>query len=241
MNLRNGIKRLLPKFGTAIPFDARCSRLSAIASLDDAPGPPSDYLVDIGLKAAQRARSVSMVHVTSRMSEGPYYPEIWPGEHYKLLAGLIEELAPKIIIEIGTFTGLSSLAMLPSLPPGASLHTFDVVPWDSLKDSVLRPVDFEDGRFCQVLGDVADPAVMKKHAALFRSADILFVDGPKDGVFEHRFLDRLTEMDLPKKPLLVFDDIRLWNMLALWRQLSKPKLDMTSFGHWSGTGFVHWT
>jgi hypothetical protein len=29
-------------------------------------------------------------------------------------------------------------------------------------------------------------------------------------------------------------------MLDIWYNLDKPKLDLTSFGHWSGTGLVEW-
>ncbi len=36
----------------------------------------------------------------------------------------------------------------------------------------------------------------------------------------------------------MFDDIRVWNMLEIWRGIRRPKLDLTSFGHWSGTGLV---
>ena len=38
--------------------------------------------------------------------------------------------------------------------------------------------------------------------------------------------------------LILLDDIRLWKMLKIWREISMPKLDLTSFGHWSGTGIV---
>ena len=78
------------------------------------------------------------------------------------------------------------------------------------------------------------------HGAI-KAADIIFVDGPKDGRFEQVFLDRLAELHLPKCPLLILDDIRLWNMLAIWRDIRRPKLDLTSFGHWSGTGIVEWS
>jgi hypothetical protein len=30
------------------------------------------------------------------------------------------------------------------------------------------------------------------------------------------------------------------NMIELWRNVQKPKLDLTSFGHWSGTGLIDW-
>jgi hypothetical protein len=36
----------------------------------------------------------------------------------------------------------------------------------------------------------------------------------------------------------MFDDTRLPSMLKFWRELDYPKLDFTSFGHWSGTGLV---
>jgi hypothetical protein len=38
----------------------------------------------------------------------------------------------------------------------------------------------------------------------------------------------------------MFDDIHLWNTLGTWRRISRPKLGLTSFGHWSGTGLVDW-
>jgi hypothetical protein len=29
-------------------------------------------------------------------------------------------------------------------------------------------------------------------------------------------------------------------MLAIWRRIRRPKLDFTSFGHFTGTGLVLW-
>jgi hypothetical protein len=43
---------------------------------------------------------------------------------------------------------------------------------------------------------------------------------------------------LQREPVVMFDDIRLWNMLPFWQEIDRPKLDLTSFGHWSGTGLV---
>jgi hypothetical protein len=48
----------------------------------------------------------------------------------------------------------------------------------------LRPEDFANGKRTQHLGDVSDPATMNRHAPLFQSADLIFVDGSKDGRFE---------------------------------------------------------
>jgi predicted O-methyltransferase YrrM len=241
MNLVKTLRRKLSyNQPLALPFQARHVEHSAIASADDDLGQPTDHLIEVALKAADHARRISMAGAVSRMKQAPYYPNVWPGEHYKLLAGLVQETQPKQVIEIGTSTGLSALAMLEHLPGDAVLHTFDVIPWEKFGDTCLASADFASGQLKQIIDDVSIASAMQRHAELFGRADLIFVDGPKDGLFERRFLELLVEVKLPKKPLLVFDDIRVWNMLALWRSIARPKLDMTSLGHWSGTGFVHW-
>jgi predicted O-methyltransferase YrrM len=233
-------RKLVGSTDRPIPLRARHVEYSAIVSLDDDPAKPSDRLIDLALRAAHAAQSISMAAVVARMTQPPYYPDVWPGEHYRLLAGLVSVCQPQVIVEIGTSTGLSALAMRQLMPSGARLITFDVIPWDKFPDTCLRTEDFENGALMQMIGDVSDSHVMRQHEDLFRSADIIFADGPKDGRFERLLIDRLMELKLPQRPLLVFDDIRLWNMLAIWRNIKRPKLDVTSFGHWSGTGFVDW-
>ena len=46
-------------------------------------------------------------------------------------------------------------------------------------------------------------------------------------------------MKLTKKPRWLFlDDIRFTSELLSWRRIQSPKIDLTSFGHFSGTGLV---
>jgi predicted O-methyltransferase YrrM len=232
-------RKLFRQNAPPLPLAARHIEYSAIISADD-DILASDDLIKLALKAVDRSRSISMKPVSARMTQPPFYPEIWPGEHYKLLAGLAAELAPKTVIEIGTSTGLSALALLQTLPAGSSLHTFDIIPWNQFPDTALRNEDFMDGRLRQIIGDVGHLEVMRQHRELFSRAEFIFVDGPKDGAFEQQFLDNLAQLNLTHHPLLLFDDIRVWKMLAIWRQVKKPKLDLTSFGHWSGTGLVLW-
>jgi predicted O-methyltransferase YrrM len=224
-----------------LPVRGRHVEYSAIVSLDDDGARPSDRLLDLALRAASRARAVSMAGVVARMKQPPYYPDVWPGEHYKLLAALVLESRPATVIEIGTATGLSALAMLPHLPPGGRLRTFDIRAWHTFADTCLRTEDFADGSLAQIIGDVSDPAVFASHLELFRAADLIFVDGPKDGRFERILIERLSDAGLSRHPVVVLDDIRVWNMLAIWQEIRMPKLDLTSFGHWSGTGLVDWT
>jgi hypothetical protein len=165
---------------------------------------------------------------------------VWPGEHYKLLAGLVKVIRPSVAIEIGTAEGLSALAMKKYIPDGSKVVTFDIVPWQEIPDTLLTDEDFRDGRLEQRLGDLADESVFEANRELIESAEFIFIDGPKDNNFEWRLLDYFKAARFKKAPILMFDDTRLWSMLRFWRELPYPKLDLTSFGHCSGTGLVQW-
>ncbi|MEY2555920.1 MAG: hypothetical protein QOF93_1064 [Verrucomicrobiota bacterium] len=204
-------------------------------------GAPNDYLIDLALRAAQEAWRSDLPDLSARVAaDGNDFTRIWPGEHYRLLAALVKLLQPKRVLEVGTFRGLSALALKRFLPSAGKIVTFDVIPWDSFPDSCLRPDDFADDRLRQQIGDLSDAAVFKLHRTLIQETELLFVDGPKDGVFERKLLQHLETVDFHKPLLVVMDDIRFWNMLAIWQDTARPKLDLTSFGHWSGTGLIDW-
>ena len=207
-------------------------------SADDEVGRPNDRLLGVGLDAAQAARGADLSAVSSRIRSGPRYTDVWPGEHYKLLAGLVEVLQPRLVIEIGTATGLSALTLLEKLPAEGRVVTFDVVPWQQYPGAVLRADDFAVGRLVQHIADLVDPAVSAAHRELLESADLIFMDAAKDGEMERSFIALFESLRFKGTPVALYDDIRLWNMLDIWRGIQRPKLDLTSFGHWSGTGLV---
>jgi predicted O-methyltransferase YrrM len=218
---------------------ARHALVSALLSQDDAPGAASDRLMDLVPHLVEAARRASLPVLAER--NAPALVHLWPGEHYRLLCGVIEVLQPRLVIEIGTYTGLSALAMLPVLPVGSRLVTNDIVPWNQINGTYLNRQDFSGGRLEDFVGNLGDENVALQHVDLLRSADFIFVDGPKDGVFERSLLANFREIGLKEGALLLFDDIRVWNMLATWREISRPKLDFTTFGHWTGTGLVDWS
>src|SRR5436853_5226488 len=150
-------------------------------------GGPSDYLIDLALRAAQEARHTELPELSRRVdADSNDFTRIWPGEHYRLLAALVKLLQPKRVLEVGTFRGLSALALKKFLPAAGKITTFDVVPWNSFSDSCLRQEDFEDDRLRQQIGDLSEAAVFEFHRGLIRETELLFVDGPKDGVFESK-------------------------------------------------------
>jgi len=216
--------------------------------------PPSERLLDVALQAIAAARSVSLDALASRLdapappADGgprrrglhrpPKNPDMWPGEHYKLLVALVELLQPKTIVELGTATGMSALTMKAALAQDAKLVTFDVVRWQEYRGGLLREEDFADGRLEQRLDDLSTPDGWQQNAELLRSAELIFVDAKHDGAQERGFVRGFEQVGLARGPIVVFDDIRLWSMLSFWQELARPKLDLTSFGHWSGTGLV---
>lgn len=220
------------------PLRGSRGQLSEICFDDN--GRPTARLIDLALASIRGARDEDLSFIADRMDAPPRWPEIWPGEHYRLLAALVRALAPQTVVEIGTFQGLSALALAKNLPPGGRVHTFDVVSHKRIPGAVLTDADLADGRITAHLADLTGSEGFASHRGLLEAAELIFVDAAKDGVMERRLLARMESLRARPGLLVVFDDIRLWNMLAIWREVKRPKLDLTSFGHWSGTGWIDW-
>jgi predicted O-methyltransferase YrrM len=156
------------------------------------------------------------------------------------LTTLCRLLNPKTVWEFGTDTGMGTVAMLEGLSEEARIFTVDIDPISTKNGAWLVPEDFASGRVHQIVSDMKSPQLFTKYARELAEAELLFVDGPKDGITEASFVDQLSTVAFHHPPIVVFDDIRLMNMLSTWRKLSRPKMDFTSFGHWSGTGLVDW-
>src|SRR5262245_3665517 len=137
-------RRLFP-----CPVGARHAEYSMLFSEDDALSRPSPRLFDIALSAIACARHTDLQDVTRRLETRLRYPDeainVWPGEHYRLLAALVETLKPQIVIEIGTAEGISALSLRKYLPPEGKVITFDIVPWADYPRTCLQESDFQDG------------------------------------------------------------------------------------------------
>lgn len=234
------IARVVKRHFTRKPVlrSIRHSELSILTSVDD-DARPNERLLDLSLRAIQDARETSLGDLPARNKHLPdaVYYDVYPGEHYRLLQVFARDLARRNIVEVGTFTGMSSACMLRGMPGSCRLTTFDLVSWRQLR-SHLEEESFASGRISQILKDLSNPAVFDEYLNLFNQSELIFCDAPKDGVFEPRFLANLTRMKPTSACLLVLDDIRLLNMIDVWRAIQSPKLDLTSFGHWAGTGLV---
>lgn len=224
----------------SIPTNAEDKRYSALFSMNGQPGKPGHSLLSAGLTYANDALSINLSDVSSRVKKGANYIDIYPGEHFKLLASIVKNRQPRIIVELGTHLGYSALCMKKFLPDNGRLYTFDIIPWNQFEETILTEKDF-DAKLIQHTDDLTKQEDVLKHKALLEEADIIFMDALKDGKQEYLFLENFSRLQFKKGCLFIFDDIRLWNMLDIWYNMDKPKLDMTSFGHWSGTGLVEWS
>jgi predicted O-methyltransferase YrrM len=215
----------------ALTARAQQQRRAAVEAPREQPPAPRQSLLDRSLSGAGVGRR-------RKQHSPPGNPIGWPGQHYRLLNALVALLQPRLVIEIGTATGMSALAMKLALPEDGRIVTFDVAPWQQYQGALLTAEDFADGRLEQRTDDLSTEAGWRKNADLLRGAEFILVDARHDGAQERGFLRGFDEIGLAAQPIVMFDDIRLWGMLSFWSEISRPKLDLTSFGHWSGTGLV---
>jgi hypothetical protein len=147
-------------------------------------------------------------------------------QHYQLLSTIAESCPQGTkFLEIGTRIGMSSLAILQG--GNVALTTCD------LEDNI------PEGRSIKAFPEIR--FLVKDGFELLESEpwDIIFIDvDPHDGVQERRMISKLIEMDF--KGILLLDDIHLnpemqsfWDWIPVGR-----KVDLSRFGHSSGTGAV---
>jgi hypothetical protein len=143
-------------------------------------------------------------------------------EHYALLCWLSDQVDHQTIYDIGTFQGMSALALASN--NNNKVITYDVQDWSPNRVSSLDNIEF-------VIGDFF------KDDGLLRSPLISFDVDPHDGVIEEKFLRWLD--DARYQGIVFFDDIHLNEpMQRMWDSIEREKHDLTEFGHWSGSGLV---
>lgn len=205
---------------------------SVVYSLEDSKTNP--FLISLVAAAAKSANINEIIVPKDGLSDNVFY-NIFPGEHYRLLKAIANILEPDTIVEVGTFSGMGTIALSQGFP-NAKLITYDIVSWDKYATH-LTIGDFERN-IVQVLCDLSDSSYFNSNLEILNRAKLIFVDAPKDGQFEKKFLTQLRDLAPMKGKILILDDIKFINMIDLWRSIKSPKIDVTSFGHWSGTGIV---
>lgn len=154
--------------------------------------------------------------------------------HYPLLAHISESYNNCKFIDIGTLYGWSALCLAKNKTNNvftydlqdhiAELKVKDGKPYKSIKD--ISNINFKQKNILHDLGELDD-------------AKLIFLDiDPHDGLQEATILDALVQANF--RGTLIVDDIWLnEGMRVFWNDITLPKENITQFGHYSGTGLVH--
>lgn len=158
------------------------------------------------------------------------------GEHYRILPALALAGNARTVVEIGSATGMSAIQLQHY---GLKVTCFDIVQFHQIENSLLNSEDFSQGNLEWIVEDISDPQVFESRRELLESADLIFVDAPKDGIFEYSVIPKLLKLNYSNpNAFLVIDDIHFFVMKDLWDSIGPGKIDFTFLGHVSGTGVV---
>lgn len=150
-------------------------------------------------------------------------------EHYKLISFLASQMpAYSYLIDIGTYYGLSSLAL--ARDGNKNVITYDV--FDYITDDFnINTIKKHPNITFKIMDCLNDFTVVLKSPFI-----VLDVD-PHNGLQEREILSQLKDKDY--KGLVLLDDIHLnKDMESMWNDITEKKIDVTKYGHWSGTGLV---
>lgn len=142
-------------------------------------------------------------------------------EHYRLMAYLSYKYNNETIYDIGSYRGLSAIAMAAN--PTNKVISYDIQ--DYLRVGRMDNIEYKIGNCYD------DPGLLKSPLIL------LDVD-PHEGSFEKNFVTWLKDKDY--KGTVIFDDINLNKpMIDFWSWVEGvEKYDITEYGHHSGTGLI---
>jgi predicted O-methyltransferase YrrM len=200
--------------------------------------PEQSYLIDSFLKklfVAHSTSSTSELLSRCQTTEQRKFAAAPLGEHYRLLQSVVHSCKVTRVVEVGTFTGMSAVQLFTA---GARVDTFDILPWQSFPNSVLTKDDFDRGHVRQHLGNLAEEDFFRDNLSIIQQADMIFIDGPKDGIFEEILLKKVLSTKLKRGCFLLLDDIYFDSMVPLWENIVQPHFDLSVIGHASGTGLV---
>ena len=150
-------------------------------------------------------------------------------EHYRLLAFLSKQCdKDDLIYDIGTHVGYSALAL--AYNPDVRVVTYDLV--NHIQTDKITAKDWKNITF-----KIAD-CTQKGEIEEFSKAAIVFLDvDDHDGIQEPEIFTAIQNAGF--RGIMLVDDIHLnEGMKKFWDWIPLKKYDITSYGHFSGTGVV---
>lgn len=141
-------------------------------------------------------------------------------EHYRLLIYTSTLFSNTTLFDVGTNACRSALAL--SYNKSNKIKSYDIIQVMP-NNPTVENIEF-------ILGDSTKDIDIT-------TTPFIFLDVDHDGVYENTFYNFLKESKW--QGLLMLDDIHLNEaMRSFWQNITEEKYDITSKGHWSGTGLV---
>ena len=198
----------------------------------------SEYLKTFYIEVVKKYCEIDTDYLIARCKtlEQIKYAERILGEHYRILTAIAQAGKVKKVVEIGSATGMSAIQLRHY---GLKVTCFDIFEWDSIENSLLTVSDFSDGNLEWIVEDLSNYTAFETYTNLLENADLIFIDAPKDGIFEYCLIPKLMKLQYNNPfAMLVIDDINFHNMKDLWHSIGPGRIDFTFLGHVSGTGVV---
>lgn len=172
----------------------------------------------------QKVKEISLDFFERYRSTAPNL--FWDKEHYKLLTYLTYKFNNIKIIDAGTCTGHSCLALAQNKTN--SIFTYDINPFNDTSIKSMDNVSF------------FQKDILKEDISILLDTAIILLDiDPHDGIQERRFTDLLSSIGY--KGILICDDIFLNKGMKDWWNSLSNTLDLTDIGHGTGTGLVNYS
>jgi len=163
-------------------------------------------------------------------------------KYYKLLAYLSTFFeSNQILIDLGTLTGASSLAL--SYNKNIKVYSFDL-PKQTFHNGVpgtdMFVYESEDQKLAKnnapnieyIIGDCL------KYPELLLNSSLIFIDIDHSGIVEKQILDFLRKNNW--NGLALLDDIHWGTMLPIWNEVPEPKWNLSFCGNGAdGTGLIN--
>lgn len=145
-------------------------------------------------------------------------------EHYRLLSFFATQYNYEILTDLGTNRGASAVAL--SVNPTNLVYSIDI---ENVKEGEPTPKNCE-----YVLGNILwDNEIFER----VMNTPFIMLDIDHEYHNEIQIYKKLADSNW--KGILVCDDIHLNDpMKRFWSEVTHPKLDITKYGHGSGTGVI---
>lgn len=136
--------------------NGRWSAIPLPAEARPDPRGPEKSLLEFTLSLLATAKEVDLSRVLRgrEQSEDAALLDVWPGEHYRLLAAMTSPLPGSMVVEVDAYRGAGTLALLQGR--STSVITHDVVPWFRIRATFLKYLDFQS-RLEQRVEELSDP------------------------------------------------------------------------------------